>query len=44
MPVASPWDIPLRNHTYYALGVEFMVGTLILMLVIYHMPGGEHQK
>lgn len=26
-PVASPWDIQLRNYSYYALGIPFMVGT-----------------
>ena len=27
VPVASPWDIQLRNFTYYELGVRNMVGT-----------------
>lgn len=29
MPVASPWDIPFRNYSYYELGVPFTVGTQV---------------
>jgi hypothetical protein len=26
VPVASPWDIQLRNYSYYALNIPFMLG------------------
>lgn len=26
-PIATPWDIQVRNYSYYELGIPFMMGT-----------------
>lgn len=39
MPVASPWDIPFRNYSYYELGVPFTVAMALSSEAYFAIPG-----